>query len=113
MSTTKEYVTLDSLLHNNSFLVIYFYPKDDTPGCTRESEDFRDAYSQFLELKTEVVGISNDGINSHINFQKKYGLPFQLLSDHEKNVVTQYEVLKEKKMFGKEYLGVDRSTFFD
>jgi peroxiredoxin Q/BCP len=92
-------------------LVIYFYPKDLTPGCTTESCDFRDFNGQFAALNTEVIGISPDDLKSHGKFIKKYELPFLLLSDTEHTVSEQFGVWKVKKMYGKEYMGIERSTF--
>ncbi|ETO91934.1 MAG: putative peroxiredoxin [Candidatus Xenolissoclinum pacificiensis L6] len=110
-STAQQVVTLDTLLHNKLFLVLYFYPRNDTPGCTKESIDFKDYYKIFSALSTEIVGVSNDNLTSSMNFQKKYDLPFQLLSDHDQKVVKEYDVLKEKKMFNNKFLGIERSTF--
>jgi peroxiredoxin Q/BCP len=92
-------------------LVIYFYPKDMTPGCTTESCDFRDGHPQFRALNTEVIGISPDDLKSHGKFINKYELPFLLLADTEHTVCEQFGVWKLKKMYGKEYMGVERSTF--
>jgi len=92
-------------------LVIYFYPKDNTPGCTAESQHFRDLYAEFKKAKCEVVGISRDGIKSHENFKSKFGLPFPLLSDAEEKVCMQFGVIKLKKLYGKEVRGIERSTF--
>jgi peroxiredoxin Q/BCP len=92
-------------------VVIYFYPKDMTPGCTTESFDFRDGHPQFRALNTEVIGISPDDLKSHGKFINKYELPFLLLADTEHTVCEQFGVWKLKKMYGKEYMGVERSTF--
>lgn len=92
-------------------VVIYFYPKDMTPGCTTESCDFRDYNGAFAALNTEVIGISPDDLKSHGKFIQKYELPFLLLSDTEHAVSEQFGVWKMKKMYGKEYMGVERSTF--
>jgi peroxiredoxin Q/BCP len=92
-------------------LVIYFYPKDNTPGCTAESQGFRDLYSEFRKAGCEVVGISRDSIKSHENFKAKFSLPFTLLSDAEEKVCTQFGVIKLKKLYGKEVRGIERSTF--
>ncbi len=93
------------------FLVIYFYPKDNTPGCTTESQAFRDLYPRFQKANCEIVGISRDSIKSHENFKAKFSLPFALLSDAEEKVCTQFGVLKLKKLYGKEVRGIERSTF--
>ncbi|HPN37667.1 MAG TPA: thioredoxin-dependent thiol peroxidase [Melioribacteraceae bacterium] len=92
-------------------VVLYFYPKDNTSGCTKEACDFRDAISQFENNNTVVLGVSVDSISSHQKFITKYELPFTLLSDSEKNLVNDYGVWKEKNMCGKKYMGIERSTF--
>ena len=92
-------------------LVIYFYPKDNTPGCTTESQQFRDLYPKFRKAGCEVIGISRDSIKSHENFKAKFTLPFALLSDAEEKVCTQFGVIKMKKLYGKEVRGIERSTF--
>lgn len=92
-------------------LVIYFYPKDNTPGCTMESQQFRDLYAQFLDANCEVVGISRDSMKSHENFKAKFTLPFELLSDADETVCTMFDVIKQKIMYGKQVRGIERSTF--
>ncbi len=92
-------------------LVIFFYPKDDTPGCTTEAVQFRDLYEQFQQANCIVVGISRDSIKSHENFKKKFMLPFELLSDEDETVCEQFGVIKEKNMYGKQVRGIERSTF--
>ena len=92
-------------------LVIYFYPKDNTPGCTTESQQFRDLYADFQKASCEVVGISRDSIKSHENFKTKFTLPFALLSDAEEVVCEQFGVIKLKNMYGKQVRGIERSTF--
>ncbi len=92
-------------------LVIYFYPKDNTPGCTTESQQFRDLYAEFQKAGCEVVGISRDSIKSHENFKAKFELPFALLSDTEETVCEQFGVIKLKNMYGKQVRGIERSTF--
>ncbi len=92
-------------------LVIYFYPKDNTPGCTTESQHFRDLYPEFQKAGCEVVGISRDSIKSHENFKSKFNLPFALLSDSEEKACSQFGVIKIKKLYGKEVRGIERSTF--
>ena len=94
-----------------SRLVLYFYPRDNTSGCTREGEAFRDLAADFKKAKTVIVGVSPDGVPSHERFKKKYGFPFELLSDPEQQVCKLFDVIKEKSMYGKKYLGVERSTF--
>jgi len=92
-------------------LVIYFYPKDNTPGCTNESMAFRDLYGDFQAVGAEVVGISRDGLKSHENFKAKLELPFELLSDGDETVCNLFDVMKLKNMYGKQVRGVERSTF--
>ena len=92
-------------------LIIFFYPKDNTPGCTLEGQDFRDNYKEFTRLNAEILGVSRDSIKSHENFKDKQGFPFQLLSDPEEVMCKSFDVMREKSMYGKKYIGVDRSTF--
>ncbi|MGV8933442.1 MAG: peroxiredoxin [Gallionellaceae bacterium] len=92
-------------------LVIFFYPKDNTPGCTTESQQFRDLYADFNKAHCEVVGISRDSLKSHENFKTKFSLPYALLSDSEEKVCTQFGVMKLKNMYGKQVRGIERSTF--
>ncbi|SEN64213.1 peroxiredoxin [Nitrosomonas marina] len=92
-------------------LVVYFYPKDDTPGCTVEGENFRDKYPDFIQLNCEVVGISRDSIQSHEKFKEKMNFPFELLSDSDETVCKQFDVIKMKNMYGKQVRGIERSTF--
>ena len=92
-------------------VVLYFYPKDDTPGCTKESCDFRDVESQILRAGGAILGVSLDGRESHQKFIKKFGLPFQLLSDEDAAISKAYGVYKEKNMYGRKYWGIERSTF--
>ena len=92
-------------------VVLYFYPKDMTPGCTTEACDFRDAYEDFSELNAVILGVSMDDANKHTKFIEKHGLPFSLLVDAEHEVAEQYDVWVLKKMYGREYMGIERSTF--
>lgn len=92
-------------------VVLYFYPKDDTPGCTKESCGFRDLKAEFDTLNTVILGVSPDDVKSHQKFANKFDLTFQLLSDLNKEVVTSYGVWKEKKNYGRTYMGVERTTF--
>ena len=92
-------------------LVIYFYPKDNTPGCTLESSQFRDLYAEFQQADCEVVGISRDSLKSHENFKAKFTLPFALLSDTDETVCNLFGVMKQKMMYGKQVRGIERSTF--
>lgn len=102
-------VTLKSL--KDKQVVLYFYPKDDTSGCTKESCRFRDAMASIKKAGAVVIGVSFDGQASHQKFIAKYALPFTLLSDLEKGVATAYDVYKEKSMYGRKYMGIERSTF--
>ena len=92
-------------------IIVYFYPKDNTPGCTKESESFRDHFQSFRSNNTEIVGVSRDSIQSHEKFIHKYALPFDLISDEDEKVCQLFEVIKEKNMYGKKYMGIERSTF--
>ena len=92
-------------------VILYFYPKDNTPGCTTEACDFRDNINKIDTLNTVVLGVSKDNLNSHNKFIEKFNLPFLLLSDEEKVVCKLYDVIKEKNMYGKKVLGIERSTF--
>jgi peroxiredoxin Q/BCP len=92
-------------------LVIYFYPKDNTPGCTTEAQQFRDVYAKFKKAHCEVVGISRDSLKSHENFKAKFTLPFELLSDEEESACNLFGVIKLKNMYGKQVRGIERSTF--
>ena len=92
-------------------LVIFFYPKDNTPGCTTESQQFRDMYADFKKTNCEVVGISRDSMKSHENFKAKFSLPYALLSDSEEKVCEHFGVMKLKNMYGKQVRGIERSTF--
>ena len=92
-------------------VILYFYPKDDTPGCTAESCDFRDNYQSLLSKGYEVIGVSTDDEKSHKKFETKYSLPFTLIADEEKSIVEAYGVWVEKNMYGKQYMGTARTTF--
>ncbi|MCS6820221.1 MAG: thioredoxin-dependent thiol peroxidase [Chitinophagales bacterium] len=92
-------------------IVLYFYPKDDTPGCTKEACSFRDNYKQLQKAGYEIIGVSVDSVKSHKKFEEKYELPFILLSDEEKQIVQDYGVWGKKKFMGKEYMGTNRVTF--
>jgi len=92
-------------------LVIYFYPRDNTPGCTTEAQQFRDLYAQFKKINCEVVGVSRDSIQSHENFKAKFTLPFALLSDTDETACNLFGVMKQKNMYGKQVRGIERSTF--
>lgn len=92
-------------------VVLYFYPKDNTPGCTTESQDFRDLHEQFTAANTIILGVSRDTLRVHENFKAKHGFPFELISDSEEILCKQFDVIKLKKLYGKEHLGIERSTF--
>lgn len=92
-------------------VVLYFYPKDMTSGCTKEACDFRDSFPNFKKVKAVVLGVSPDSVQSHKKFSDKYDLPFILLSDEKKSVLEKYGVWKEKSMYGRKYMGVERTTF--
>jgi peroxiredoxin Q/BCP len=92
-------------------VVLYFYPKDSTPGCTLEGQDFRDNYSKFKRAGAVVLGVSRDSIKAHENFKAKQEFPFELLSDKEEELCTLFDVIKEKNMYGKKVMGIERSTF--
>jgi thioredoxin-dependent peroxiredoxin len=94
-----------------SAVVVYFYPRDNTPGCTQEGEDFALAFPQFKKAKALILGISADSVESHEKFKRKMGFPFELLSDPDKKVCKLYDVIQEKSMYGKKFLGIERSTF--
>ena len=96
--------------NKNQFIVIYFYPKDNTPGCTNEAKDFTKLYKQFKKLNCEIVGISKDSIESHKKFIKKFKIPFQLLSDEKMIALKKYGAWGEKSMYGKKFMGIKRTT---
>lgn len=92
-------------------LILYFYPKDNTPGCTREGQDFRDHYEAFQAANTDIVGVSKDSVRVHENFCAKQSFPFDLISDADEELCKLFDVIKEKNMYGRKYLGIERSTF--
>ncbi len=92
-------------------VILYFYPKDNTSGCTKQACAFKELYPDFMEKDAIVLGVSKDSVASHKKFQEKYQLPFELLSDPEHKVIEQYDVWKEKSMYGKKYMGIVRSTY--
>ena len=109
LSTTKEdYSLKDSL---GKYVVIYFYPKDDTPGCTIETNDFNKLLTKFKKLECEIYGISKDSLKSHDKFRDKYKIKFDLLADEELTVLKKYIVWGKKKFMGREYMGINRTTF--
>ena len=103
--------TLELRQFQGKNLVLYFYPKDSTPGCTAEGQDFRDHYPEFQNLQTEILGVSRDSIRSHENFKAKQGFPFELLSDSDETLCQLFDVIKEKNMYGHKVMGIERSTF--
>jgi len=107
-SDKKEHKLSDYL---NKKVILYFYPKDNTPGCSQEAQDFKNSLEDFETQNTVVLGISRDSLASHDKFVSKYELPFALLSDEKEEVCNLYGVLKEKNMFGKKSIGIERSTF--
>jgi peroxiredoxin Q/BCP len=92
-------------------VVLYFYPKDNTPGCTTEGQDFRDHYEEFRKLKTEIFGVSRDSLKSHDGFREKQCFPFDLIADEDERLCKLFDVIREKTLYGKKYLGIERSTF--
>ncbi|MDY7026423.1 MAG: peroxiredoxin [Pseudomonadota bacterium] len=108
-ATSDQTITNESL--QDKWSVIYFYPKDSTPGCTTEGQDFRDLYEQFSALNAQIFGVSRDKIRSHENFKAKQSFPFELISDPEETLCKIFDVIKLKKLYGKEYMGIERSTF--
>lgn len=107
--TSDKTFTLSDYAGKN--IVLYFYPKDNTPGCTTESIAFRDLHSQFQAANTEIFGLSRDSLRSHENFKSKLGLPFELISDPDEIICTLFDVMKMKNMYGKQVRGIERSTF--
>ena len=108
-ATNGQTVNLSAL--KGKQVVIYFYPKDSTPGCTTEGQGFRDQYAAFQAANTEIFGLSRDSLKSHENFKAKQAFPFELISDKDEAICQLFDVIKLKKLYGKEYMGVDRSTF--
>jgi len=109
LSTSKEIYSLKDSL--GKYVVIYFYPKDDTPGCTIETNDFNKLLSKFKKLECEIYGISKDNIRSHDKFRDKYKIKFDLLADEEIKVLKRYKVWGKKKFMGREFMGINRTTF--
>ena len=108
-ATGEKTVSLNELAGKK--VVLYFYPKDSTPGCTTEGQDFRDAKVKFTRQNTVILGVSRDSMKRHENFKTKQNFNFDLLSDVEESLCKQFDVIKLKKLYGKEYMGIDRSTF--
>lgn len=97
--------------YKGQIVVLYFYPKDATPGCTTEGQDFRDTYPQFKDLNTTIFGISRDSLKSHEQFKAKQNFPFELISDSDEKLCQMFDVIKMKSMYGKQVRGIERSTF--
>jgi len=110
VATTKnDALKLRELSGKN--LILYFYPRDNTPGCTTQGQNFRDHYQTFLDANTEILGVSRESIRSHNNFINKHEFPFDLISDPDEVLCKAMDVIKEKKMYGKTHMGIERSTF--
>jgi peroxiredoxin Q/BCP len=108
-TTSNQVFELGS--HKGKRVILYFYPKDNTPGCTNESLEFKDLNDQFSKKNTLIFGVSRDSISSHEKFKEKYQFPFDLISDENEEICKIFDVIKEKNMYGKKYMGIERSTF--
>jgi peroxiredoxin Q/BCP len=108
-TSSEQNISLSDLKGKN--VVLYFYPKDSTPGCTREGQDFRDNYNKFKRQNSVILGVSRDSIKSHENFKAKQGFQFELLSDKDEELCKLFDVIKMKNMYGKKVRGIERSTF--
>ncbi len=108
-ATSETTITNKDLKGINT--VIYFYPKDNTPGCTQEGQDFRDQYRKFSRRNTQIFGVSRDSLKTHENFKAKHEFPFELISDPDEVLCKLFDVIKLKKLYGKEHMGIERSTF--
>lgn len=108
-ATSEKEIDSQELMGNN--YIIYFYPKDNTSGCTQEGEDFRDLYKEFKKIKTEIYGVSRESLKSHEGFKEKFNYPFELISDPDESLCKLFDVMKEKSMYGRKYMGIERSTF--
>ena len=108
-ATGDQTIRLKDLRGKN--VVIYFYPKDSTPGCTTEGQDFRDRHTKFKRANTVIFGVSRDSLKSHENFKTKQSFPFELISDPDEKLCRQFDVIREKKLYGKTFMGIERSTF--
>ena len=109
ISTSKKLVELKKI--KSKYIVLYFYPKDDTPGCTLETKDFNSLLNKFKKLDCAIFGISKDDLKSHLKFKKKYNVKFELLTDEKKEVIKAYKTWGKKKFMGREFIGQIRSTF--
>lgn len=108
-ATSGKTISLSDFKGKN--LVLYFYPRDNTSGCTMEGESFRDHHAKFKRLNTEILGVSRDSLKSHDNFRDKYGFKFDLLSDAQEKACKLFDIIKEKSLYGRKYMGIERSTF--
>jgi thioredoxin-dependent peroxiredoxin len=108
-ATSGRTITAESLA--GQAFVLYFYPRDNTPGCTVEGEAFRDHYQKFKKKKVEVFGVSRDSLSSHERFKAKFGFPFELIADPDETLCALFDVMKDKNMYGKKVRGIERSTF--
>lgn len=108
-ATSGKSITLSELTGKK--VVIYFYPKDHTPGCTTEGQNFRDLHEDFLAADTLVFGVSRDSLRTHENFRSKQGFPFELISDADESLCRLFDVIRQKQLYGKQYEGIERSTF--
>lgn len=108
-ATSDQTVRLKDLRGKN--VVIYFYPKDSTPGCTTEGQDFRDLHAKFKRANTVIFGVSRDSLASHEKFKDKQSFPFELISDPDEKLCKKFDVIKEKSLYGKKFMGIERSTF--
>lgn len=109
IATSETTITQADL--NGRLTVIYFYPKDSTPGCTTQGQDFRDRYAEFKALNCEIIGVSRDSLRSHERFREKHEFPFELIADEDESLCKLFDVIKLKKLYGREYMGIERSTF--
>ncbi|UQB43187.1 peroxiredoxin [Thiomicrospira microaerophila] len=108
-ATPNQTLSLEAF--KGRYSVIYFYPKDNTPGCTQEGQDFSELHPEFLKLNAQIFGVSKDSLKQHQNFKQKYAFPFELISDPDEQLCKMFDVIKLKKNFGKEYYGIERSSF--
>jgi len=108
-ATGENQISLDQFKGQN--IILYFYPKDNTPGCTTEGQNFSDAIEQFKQHNCVILGVSRDSIRKHENFKAKYQFAFELIADIDETLCRQFDVIKLKKLYGKEYMGIERSTF--
>ena len=111
IGTTGDDTELELSELKGRWVVVYFYPKDSTPGCTTEAQDFRDLYDDFRKRNAEIVGVSRDSVTSHANFADKQALPFPLIADTDETWCKAFDVIHEKMLYGKTHLGIVRSTF--